>query len=79
MSDGTLFESIGASSETQGQSVGSGEKAGRKFSSTGERALSPVLENIRPALSPDPTDCPWVSEDGVRGVFHIVILNGDSH
>ena len=26
------------SSETQGQSVGSGEKAGRKFSSTGERA-----------------------------------------
>ena len=27
-----------ASSETQGQSVGSGEKARRKFSSTGERA-----------------------------------------
>jgi len=27
-----------ASSETQGQSVGSGEKAWRKFSSTGERA-----------------------------------------
>ena len=27
------------SSETQGQSVGSGEKAGRKFLSTGERAL----------------------------------------
>ena len=26
------------SSETQGQSVGSGEKAGRKFSSKGERA-----------------------------------------
>ena len=26
------------SSETQGQSIGSGEKAGRKFSSTGERA-----------------------------------------
>ena len=26
------------SSETQGQSVGSGEKAGRKFSCTGERA-----------------------------------------
>ena len=23
----------------------------------------PVLENIRPALSPDPTDCPWVPED----------------
>ena len=28
----------GASSETQGQSVGSGEKAGRRFSSTGKRA-----------------------------------------
>ena len=26
-------------------------------------ALSPVLENVRPAFSPDPTDCPWVSED----------------
>ena len=130
-------------SETQGQSVGSGERAGRKFSSTGERApgyrlspnyfkkfkrmpapdwaqkmlciivpnrrtvspqfffvssyttaivsitacvahapkkymqsgnfqfdiwypgaLSPVLQNFRRALSPDPTDCPWVSEDG---------------
>ena len=24
---------------------------------------SPVLENFRPAFSPDPTDCPWVSED----------------
>ena len=28
-------------------------------------ALSPVLENIRPSFSPDPTDCPWVSEDGI--------------
>ena len=26
-------------------------------------ALSPVLENFRPAFSLDPTDCPWVSED----------------
>ena len=23
----------------------------------------PVLENFRLAFSPDPTDCPWVSED----------------
>ena len=37
------------SSESEGQSVGSGEKAGRKFSTAG------VLENFRPALSPDPT------------------------
>ena len=28
-------------------------------------ALSPVLENFRRAYSLDPTDCPWVSEDGV--------------
>ena len=26
-------------------------------------ALSLVLEHFRPALSPDPTDCPWVSKD----------------
>ena len=39
------------SSETHGQSVGSGEKAGRKFS------------KFCPAFFPDPTYCPWVSED----------------
>ena len=27
-------------------------------------ALPPLLGNFRRALSPDPTDCPWVSEDG---------------
>ena len=27
------------------------------------RAFPPALENFRHALSPDPTDCPWVSED----------------
>ena len=27
-------------------------------------AVTPVLENFRRALSPDLTDCPWVSEDG---------------
>ena len=26
-------------------------------------ALSPLLENFRPAFPPDLTDCPWVSED----------------
>ena len=34
-----VYSIIKPSSETQGQSVGSGEKAERKFSSTGERAL----------------------------------------
>ena len=28
------------------------------------RAFPPILKNFRPAFSPDPTDCPWVSEDG---------------
>ena len=27
------------------------------------RAFPPVLENFRHALSSDPSDCPWVSED----------------
>ena len=27
-------------------------------------ALPALLENFRRAFSPDPTDCPWVSEDG---------------
>ena len=27
-------------------------------------ALPSLLENFRSAVSPDPTDCPWVSEDG---------------
>ena len=29
-------------------------------------ALQPLLENFRPAFSPDTTDCPWVSEDGLN-------------
>ena len=28
------------------------------------KVFKSVLENFRLALSPDPTDCPWVSEDG---------------
>ena len=48
----------GSSSETQGQSVGSGEKAGRKFSSNGERApgyrLSPsYFQNFKRMPAPD--------------------------
>ena len=47
-----------ASSETQGQSVGSGEKVGRKFSSTGERApgyrLSPnYFQKFKQMCAPD--------------------------
>ena len=29
-------------------------------------ALPPLLENFRRAFSPEPTDCPWVSEDEAR-------------
>ena len=28
-------------------------------------ALSPVFENFRPTFSPEPTECPWVSEGGI--------------
>ena len=48
----------GSSSETQGQSVGSGERARRKFSSTGERApgyrLSPsYFQKFKRMPAPD--------------------------
>ena len=41
-------------------------------------ALSPVLENFkfRPAFSPDPTDCPWVSEDGITNGPVIIYVKG---
>ena len=49
---------LDTSSETQGQSVGSGERAGRKFSRTGERApgywLSPnYFQKFKRVLVPD--------------------------
>ena len=52
----------GASSETQGQSVGSGEKAGRRFSSTGKRTpgnrLSPnYFQKLKRMPLPD-----WVQK-----------------
>ena len=47
-----------ASSETPGAVSRVGRKGRTKFLA--------VFENFRPAFSPDPTDCPWVSEDGVN-------------
>ena len=38
-------------------------------------ALSPVLENFRLAFSPDPTDCPWVSEDVFICDSHQLLIN----
>ena len=55
---GGRWADLWPSSETQGQSVGSGEKAGRKFSSTGERApgyrLSPnYFQKFKQMPAPD--------------------------
>ena len=49
---------VSSSSETQGQSVGSGEKVGRKFSSTGKRdpgyRLSPnYFQKFKRVPAPD--------------------------
>ena len=43
----------------------SGREKRRDESFQVRAALLPVLENFRPAFSPDPTDCPWISEDAV--------------
>ena len=52
-----------------GQSVGSGEKARQKFEPRVEKLVSPpLLENFRRSFSPDPTNCPWVSEDGRKEI-----------
>ena len=37
-----------------------------------------MIENFRRAFSPGPTDCPWVSEDGVyRDVLKYVHKNNE--
>ena len=36
-------------------------------------ALPPLLENYCRAFSPDPTDCPWVSEDGSISEYYVTI------
>ena len=36
---------------------------GEQFLLSSVREFVHVLENFRPAFSPYPTDCPWVSED----------------
>ena len=38
-------------------------------------ALSPVLENFRRAYSLDPTDCPWVSEDGNKDANRLDVVH----
>ena len=57
--DDTQIVILDATSETQGQSVGPGEKARRI------QARAEVLENVLRAFFPCPADCPCVSEDGL--------------
>ena len=40
-------------------------------SQSGREKGRDVLENFCPIFSPDPTDCPWVSEDGSGEKFSI--------
>ena len=67
------------SSETQGQSVGSGGATKVSFQF---KAFASVLGNFRRAFSPDPTDCSWVSEDVIlicaRRIFNAALLNVSS-
>ena len=61
--------------DNQGQVIlgdpGAVSRVGRK-GATKVRTLSLVLENFRLAFSPDPTDCPWVSEDGIESASHVL-------
>ena len=75
-----LFKAIIlTSSETQGQSVGSGGATKVSFQF---KAFASVLGNFRRAFSPDPTDCSWVSEDVIlicaRRIFNAALLNVSS-
>ena len=83
---GFQFSGLYASSETQGQSVGSGEKAGRKFSSTGKRApgyrLSPnYFQNFKQMPAPDWVQkcfvllCP-IDEQFLLSSFHEFVHDG---
>ena len=59
---GTIIKSIFCAQSGAGIRLNFWEKLGE---SRYPGALSPVLENFRRALSPDSTDCPWVSEDAI--------------
>ena len=57
---GTIIQSVFCAQSGAGIHLNFWEKPGE---SQYPGALSPVLENFRPSFSPDPMDCPWVSED----------------
>ena len=60
-----------------GDPVGPGEKARRKFSSTGGRPFRPCLKRLKTFValfSPGQTDCPWVSEDESRMINYLCVV-----
>ena len=58
--DESLYTCIRYPRRQRGSQSGQEKRRDNSF----QRAPSPVFENFRRAFSPDPTDCPWVSEDG---------------
>ena len=64
-----IGDRINASSETQGQLVGSIKCSWWKFSVRSRRARLDLTENFHHEHFIDPTNCPWVSEDGINGVL----------
>ena len=59
---GTIIQSIFCAQSGAGICLNFGKYFGE---SRYPGALLPALKNLRPAFSPDPTDCLWVSEDGL--------------
>ena len=74
---------VEASSETQGQLVGGGEKSKQARKKFGRRKVkkensSPEFFSRLLRLFPAPTNCPWVSEDAVEddhGLSNCVTLD----
>ena len=75
---------VHASSETPGDIIGAGRSksgkigGGTKVNRTKIGGGAKVFTFIPPPIFPDllrsaPTNCPWVSEDGVYGLFRCII------
>ena len=58
--DESLYTCMRYPRRAKGSQSGGEKRRDKSF----PEAPSPVLDNSRRAFSPDPTDCPWVSEDG---------------
>ena len=60
---GTIIQSIFCAQSGAGICLNFWKSSGE---SRYQGALPPLLKNFRSAFSPDPTDYPWVSEDGLQ-------------